>query len=83
MYKTEIEISITERDLIKFLIARQKNPDVLLKAGIFPDTCIIRTVSIDDQSKCVFRICSLSSLNTEEILSQKERSAPDQQKNDD
>jgi hypothetical protein len=65
--KVELSVKIQESELLSFLLSRYNQED-LAAAGIRAPSSIIRSMVMEEQGVCEFRICSMSLINVEALL---------------
>jgi len=57
--KVELTVPIDETELLRFLLDRF-GADELRRAGVFPESSVIRGLDIEPGGKCSFRVCAVS-----------------------
>jgi hypothetical protein len=65
--KLELEIPISEDDLLRLLFARY-GAEILGGYGITAEASVIRSFDIDPQRKCTFRVSAVTFRNVEEEI---------------
>ena len=71
--KVEMTVIIDETELLRFLLERYNQED-LLKMGVLPETSVIRGMAVEQDGKCSFRVCALSFTNPERLVQKVEDS---------